>query len=224
MTLRPLSRDDVREIDRRAVEEFGLPIVALMENAGAGVARGIVARGLGGPFVVCCGRGNNGGDGFVIARHLDGRGHDVRVLLAGPPGLTGAAATNLDVLQKAGVPVDSVDEAVTADEVATRLDGAGCLVDALLGIGARGPMRPPYAAIVEAMNANPAAFVAVDLPSGLDCDTGQPAEPTVRADVTFTMVAPKRGFDSSEAAELLGEVETIDIGAPRRLLLEFQGR
>ena len=225
MTTRPLSRQDVREIDRRAVEEFGLAIVVLMENAGAGVARRLIESGVEGPVVVCCGKGNNGGDGFVIARHLESHGLDVRVLLAGSPAVvTGAARTNLDVLEKAGVPIDAVDEGIAAEAVARLLDAAGSIIDALLGIGARGPMRPPFRAIVEAINANPATVVAVDLPSGLDCDTGQPADPTVQADRTFTMVGPKIGFDVHEAAEFLGDVEVIDIGVPRRLLAEFERR
>src|SRR5215472_571114 len=98
-----LSRDEVRELDRRAIEEYGVPGVVLMENAGRGTAELLRSLGVRGPVVICCGKGNNGGDGFVMARHLDNAGVAVRLLLfADPDRLTGDAAVNYRILARAG--------------------------------------------------------------------------------------------------------------------------
>src|SRR5439155_1097463 len=101
-----LTRNEVREIDRRAIEEFGVPGVVLMENAGRGAAEVLLSLGVSGPVVICCGKGNNGGDGFVIARHLDNCGVGVRVLLfARPDELTGDAAVNFRIIERSGLPI-----------------------------------------------------------------------------------------------------------------------
>jgi NAD(P)H-hydrate epimerase len=170
--------------------------------------------------VICCGPGNNGGDGFVIARHLDNAGVAVRVLLiARPEKLTGDAALNYRILVKGGVPPevcdpDQFDEAKLRGELAK----ADWVVDALFGSGQRGPVRPPYDRVVEAINASGARVLAVDIPTGLDADTGLPQGATVRAHDTATVIAPKQGFGRDSAREWLGRVHVIDIGIPRRLL------
>src|SRR5262249_6027018 len=132
-----LSRAEVRELDRRAIEEFGLPGVVLMENAGRGAAEVLLRLGARGPVVVCCGKGNNGGDGFVIARHLDNHGVPVRVLLfADPAGLTGDAAVNHRVLAKTPVPLDiQAGAALDLTALRTTLATADWVVDALFGTG-----------------------------------------------------------------------------------------
>jgi NAD(P)H-hydrate epimerase len=222
-----LTRAEVRELDRRAVEQYGVPGVVLMENAGRNVADFIWAEGgrRPRPTVVCCGRGNNGGDGFVVARHLDRLGVDVRVLLFAPPdSLTGDAAVMYQIVSRAGVPIvvappDPTD-AWLDEQLA--LDRPGFKVDALFGTGLQGPLRPPFDRIVEAINRrNYGMVVAVDIPSGLDCDTGDPLGPTVRATHTVTFVAPKAGFANPKAKEWLGDVEVADIGAPRALLERY---
>src|SRR5690606_4355631 len=119
-----------RELDRRAVEEYGMTGVMLMENAGRGAADVLCGLGIHGPVAIVCGRGNNGGDGFVIARHLDLRGHKVRVVLLGDPSaLRGDAAINYHVLEKSGVPIVCWDLKV----LGTALRGANWIVDAMLG-------------------------------------------------------------------------------------------
>jgi NAD(P)H-hydrate epimerase len=214
MTL-TISRDRARLLDRRAVEEFGLPSAVLMENAGRGVADRLEALDIGGPVVICCGRGNNGGDGFVVARHLDLRRHDVRVLVFDDPAsLSGDAALNYGVLAKSGVPI----RRATADELPVAAGGAAWIVDALLGTGATGEVRPPLDAIIDAINAQPAPILAIDVPSGLDCDTGRPARHTIRAAHTCTFVAHKPGFLVPGAKDYTGTVHVLDIGAPRRLV------
>lgn len=215
---RTLSRDAVREVDRVAIEEFGVPGIVLMENAGRNAAELLAAKLGGGQVVVCCGKGNNGGDGFVIARHLDNRGVDVRVLLfAEPNSLTGDAATNCGIVQKAGIPLTVFAGDVDLSAMDTELQDAAWIVDALLGTGIAGTVREPYATVIAAINASPAKAFAVDLPSGLDCDRGEPLGTCVRADVTATFVARKTGFAEATASEWLGDVHVIDIGIPRVL-------
>jgi NAD(P)H-hydrate epimerase len=216
-----LSRDEVRAIDRRAIEEFGVPGVVLMENAGRGTAELLLALGVAGSVVVCCGKGNNGGDGFVIARHLDNHGVAVKVLLfARPEELAGDAAVNYGIVHRAGLPV-TVHAEPAPDWDAVRLDlaTADWVVDALFGTGLRGPVRAPFDRLIEVLNASPARILAVDIPSGLDCDTGQPLGPTVRAHHTATFVALKKGFAEPDAKRWLGQVHVLPIGAPRRSLL-----
>lgn len=216
---RPLTRAEVREIDRRAIDELGLPGIVLMENAGRGCVDVLCRLGCRGPVVIVCGKGNNAGDGFVIARHLDARGVAVRVVLLGPPAeLRADAALHFAVLNRCQVPIADLSQSFTADSLAQPLAGAEWIVDALLGTGASGPPREPLAAAIRAMNAASGRKLAVDLPSGLDCDTGAAAEPTFCADHTCTFVAPKIGFALPAALAVLGIVHVVDIGVPRLLL------
>ncbi|MBI5759587.1 MAG: NAD(P)H-hydrate epimerase [Planctomycetales bacterium] len=218
----PLSRDAVRDIDRRAIAELGLPGVVLMENAGRGAAELLLRLGMRGPVVICCGKGNNGGDGFVIARHLDLHGVATRVLLfCEPADVTGDAAINLRVLQAAKFDLRLLSATPDATELARELAAADWIVDALLGTGTRGDIREPYVTAINAINAVHARGVkvfAVDLPSGLDCDTGHPLGPCVEADHTATFVAPKLGFVAPGASKFTGQVHVIDIGVPRTLV------
>jgi NAD(P)H-hydrate epimerase len=218
-----LSREQVRELDRRAIQEFGVPGIVLMENAGRGTAEQICALGARGPVVICCGPGNNGGDGFVIARHLDLRKIAVRVLVWGEPGQgTGEAATNYRILERSGIPLVAMSSSTdVARDVARNLADADWVVDALLGTGARGEPRSPIAAAIDAINASGRPVLAVDLPSGLDCESGQPAVHTIRAAHTCTFVAPKPGFFVPGAAAFTGQLHVVDIGAPRKLLEEM---
>lgn len=216
-----LSREAARELDRRAVDEYGMTGLMLMENAGRGVADRLCKLGISGPVVICCGQGNNGGDGYVVARHLDLRGHAVRVLLfADPGGLKGDAAVNYRIIELSGLTIRQVTPTGLHQELA----GASWLVDALLGTGARGEPRPPLDAAIERMNAAAIPILAVDLPSGLDCDTGQPAGHTIRAAQTCTFVAQKPGFLAPAARPYLGTVHVLDIGAPRQLTEEILHR
>jgi NAD(P)H-hydrate epimerase len=227
-----LTRSDVREIDRRAVDDYGLSGLVLMENAGRNAAALLERLRPTGRVAILCGRGNNAGDGFVIARHLDRAGREVRILLAAEAEtLAGDAAVNLRVAERAGIPI--VDRA-TADAAAWQreLAGADVLVDALLGTGAAGPPRDragdrpvSMASAITAINAvrGPGGpfVLAIDLPSGLECDTGEASRPCVEADATGTFVARKRGFDRPASARFTGPVHVLDIGVPRRLLAAF---
>jgi NAD(P)H-hydrate epimerase len=214
-----LTREQARELDRRAMQEFGIPGVVLMENAGRGMATLLRALGIHGPVTICCGKGNNGGDGFVIARHLDNTGIRVRVLLfADPAALTGDAAIHHRILVAGGVsPMvftgPNLDESKLRDD----LSRADWIVDALFGSGLRGSVQSPFDRVIAAINAAGARIFAVDIPSGLDSDSGMPLGIAVRACHTATVAALKKGFLQRSAAEWLGRVHLIDLGVPRVL-------
>lgn len=216
-----LTRAQVRDVDRRAIDEYGLPGLVLMENAGRNAAELLQRLGVHGPVVICCGKGNNAGDGFVIARHLENSGVDVRVLLAASSAsLSGDAAVNFGVLKRAGTPVvDAPDD--IASTWRDDLVRADWIVDALLGTGTSGIVREPFASAIAAINAANRKVLAVDLPSGLDCDSGAVLGDCVRARHTATFVARKPGFDAATAREFTGEVHVLDIGVPRALLREI---
>jgi NAD(P)H-hydrate epimerase len=207
----------MRAIDRWAIGTIGIPSVALMENAGRGVADVILDEPgrLDGPVAVVCGPGNNGGDGFVAARHLRNAGVDVLVLLNGRTDAydrDGDAGTNFRVVRRMGIPVV---EAADAAELRRRLTKAAIVVDALYGTGLSRPVEGPAREAIEAVNGAGRPVLAVDIPSGLDADTGQPLGAAVRAAITATMAFPKRGFRAGRGPVYCGTVRVIDIGLPR---------
>ncbi len=217
-----VTRDVVRSIDRVAIEEFAIPGIILMENAGRGAADCLRQAGITGRILICCGKGNNGGDGFVIARHLETRGYDVRVLLfADPVALRGDAAVNYRILERAETPIRVIPNPVIPGELDKEFTTAEWIVDALLGTGTAGELREPFATIIDRINAAAARVMAVDLPSGLDCDTGRPLGGSVRAEFTVTFVAKKIGFASPSAAVWTGRVLVAEIGVPKHLLDQF---
>jgi NAD(P)H-hydrate epimerase len=225
MQQRTLTREMVRELDRRAIEEFGIPGIVLMENAGRGAAEKLCELGVHGRVVICCGPGNNGGDGFVIARHLDLRGIETQVLCWGwqpeliaggqrPPGKPNDAAVNLQILIKSNF---NVSFQLPPQELSTFFDGADWILDALLGTGSHGEPRSPLDEVIATINSSGSKVLAIDLPSGLDCNTGKAANHIIRAAHTCTFVAPKPGFFVPDAQQYTGQIHTIEIGAPRAL-------
>ena len=222
-----LNRRQAREVDRVAIEMWGVSGLVLMENAGRGVVDVLCGEGQvnrQSRVVVCAAKGNNGGDGFVIARHLLLRGVPVEVLLAAEPGeLQGDARANFDILRRTTVPWKSWGSpggngGHPREFLERALTEATWIVDALLGTGASGPPREPIAGIIEAMNQSPAARLAVDVPSGLDCESGAEFSPTVQATLTCTLAARKSGFQNPAAARCLGAVRVLDIGFPPELV------
>ena len=217
--IRPLSRAEVREVDRRAIEDFGLPGVVLMENAGRGATDVLLELGVGGTVIILAGKGNNGGDGYVIARFLQLHGIECRILSScHPDTLTGDAEIQMAVARNAGIPIVVMPD---VDEVRKHVDAADWIVDALLGNGATGAVRAPLDQWVQLANSSTARVVAIDVPSGLDCDTGEAAGECIKATDTITFVAPKIGFSSTAAHQFLGDVHTVPIGAPLAVLREF---
>jgi NAD(P)H-hydrate epimerase len=227
-----LTRDQCRDLDRRAIEEYGIASLVLMENAGRGCVDVLERLGIDGPVVILCGKGNNAGDGFVVARHLEIRGHDCRVLLlCAPIELTGDAAANFAILQCSGAHIvdlskqrvgssSAANDGVLTNQLTHHAHNAAWLVDAMLGTGARGEPRPPFDAAIDWMNFQNCKKLAVDVPSGLDCDTGQPATHTLRADHTCTFAAMKVGFMQPAAKRFTGTIHVGDIGTPLRLIDE----
>jgi NAD(P)H-hydrate epimerase len=216
LPLPPMTRTQIRQYDANAIAR-GVPGIVLMENAGRGVADWMEEIGVSGPVAIVCGKGNNGGDGFVVARQLQSRGCETRlVLLIDPAMLTGDAAVAWKALEGLSIPRILFD----ADEeaLAKVLDGCDWVVDAMLGSGLVGDVREPFASAIRVVNdvgERGIKVMAVDLPSGLDCDLGVPNDPTIVATHTATFVAPKVGFSARTAFPYLGEVRVFDIGAGR---------
>ncbi len=214
------TRDEIRAFDRYAIETLGLPGIVLMENAGRQTAEAVRAMlaGRARPrVVILAGPGNNGGDGFVVARHLAMAGIRAEVALLAPrEKIVGDTDTNLRVLEALGFQVRVLAGKVEAmlGELRPLLAEADLLVDGLLGTGTRGEIREPYASAIGAVNDARRPVLAIDIPSGLDPDTGKPLGPTVRATKTVTMAAVKVGFRKPGAAEYTGEVVLADIGVP----------
>jgi NAD(P)H-hydrate epimerase len=231
-----LTREQVRRVDEIAVNRYGMSSLVLMENAGRGVVDELLAfdpslvasssspRKL---VAILCGKGNNGGDGLVIARHLTIHGvRTVVVLLGDGDDLTGDALSNWRTLRFCGdtiVEIHSPEPLDVREFLDLDASGAAWIVDAMLGTGATGAPRAPFDAAIEWMNRQGARRLAVDVPSGLDCDTGVPASNTVRADLTCTFVAMKPGFFQESAKAYLGEVRVVSIGVPPRLVRDAAG-
>jgi len=223
MSVRLVSAEQMRGLDRRAIEDLNIPSLILMENAGLAVA-GEAKRMLGGArlagrrVAVACGRGNNGGDGLVAARHLANAGADVTVALwAGRGELAGDAATNLGPAEACGARV--VEAAGVSDgDLLGLLRAADLVIDALLGTGARGAPSGELARAVRLVNECGRPVLAVDIPSGLDPDTGATPGDCVRATCTVTLGLPKRGLYLHPGAGTAGRVAVADISLPRHLL------
>ncbi len=220
---RVMSRDEVRRVDAWAIDEIGVPGVVLMENAGrscAELAREKLA-GVDNPQVcIFCGTGNNGGDGYVIARHLLNATVAVRVALCGPrEKVRGDARINLDILERLGHAVELLNP--EADDIPARVQAfageADIIVDALFGTGLRGELKRDYQVLIDAINDLGRPVLAVDIPSGLDCDAGEPLGAAVRAAWTVTFVAVKKGFlASAKAGRFVGELYIVSIGVEPR--------
>jgi len=218
--MRILDADSMREVDRAAIEEMGIPSLVLMENAAIGLADTIAENLLEVTAVaIFCGPGNNGGDGLALARHLRIRGYHVEVsLITTGKGLSGDARVQLDICQNQGIaireygPDDSVRRAV---ESARSMD---LVVDALFGIGLTRPLAGHFAELVEGLNRLPIPCLAVDLPSGLNGSSAEVIGPHVQAEMTVTFGAPKVPHVFLPAAEAVGGVVVADLGVPTELV------
>jgi NAD(P)H-hydrate epimerase len=222
-----LTREQIRKVDGIAIEELGIPGVVLMENAGrnaAGQIRYRVRARQAARAVIFCGSGNNGGDGFVISRQLANAGIDLLIFLTGDPErLSPDCAVNYNIVKKMGLEVSLIDSVETARQAAAALSPDDIAVDALLGTGFTGEVRPPLSTLIKAINkADKSMTVAIDVPSGLDCNTGQPANATIKADLTITFGANKVGLIKPDAHAYVGEVAVADIGAPPSLIERVQ--
>jgi NAD(P)H-hydrate epimerase len=222
--MRILTAEAMREVDRAAIEELGIPSLVLMENAAIGVVEALgQAFGDAESVAIFCGPGNNGGDGLAVARHLAVRGWEVRVfLVTGGRELSGDAAVQLGICRQAELPILEIS---SGDGLAAALEAAAecdVVVDALFGTGLARPLEGLFAQVVEAINSLPGPCVAVDLPSGLSGSQARPIGPHVRADLTVTFAAPKLAHIFPPAAEAVGEMVVTDLGIPPRLVEEVE--
>jgi len=214
-----MTRDEVRAFDSWAINTLGIPGVVLMENAGRSCAELIKDKltNVAEPRVcIFCGTGNNGGDGYVIARHLLNSSFKVTVIICGERNkIKGNAKTNLDILERMGQAVEQLNiaEQDISGRVGTFAEGADMLVDGLFGTGLHGQLSDEYKMLIESINAQGRPILAVDIPSGLDCDTGEPLGAAIRATYTVTFVAVKKGFTmSSSATQHTGRIFVASIG------------
>lgn len=204
-----LTRQAVRNFDQNAISN-GVPGPVLMENAARGVTDLLLSLGISGPVTIVCGKGNNGGDGFAIARLLQAARVPVTVEMVVPESdLSGDAKVAFDPLRGLKVPCSPCD-----GDLLDRLRQSEWILDAVLGTGTRGEVREPFARVIETINQAKRKILAVDLPSGLDCDTGQTLGMAVRADHTATFVARKQGFDLPSSVAYTGIVHVLPIGVP----------
>ncbi|HEY6565728.1 MAG TPA: NAD(P)H-hydrate epimerase [Pirellulaceae bacterium] len=215
-----LSTQQLQELDRRAVDEYGIPSIVLMENAGRGACDVLMQCGTPQRVLICCGRGNNAGDGLVLARHLELRGVPATVTCwQDPETWKGDTRVNYHIARAAGLDVRNLSDDI--GHLALRSLGAKCdwIVDALLGTGAQGAPRPPLDQVIRAISSMVGPrILAIDLPSGLDVDSGVPFDPVVRAHLTVTLAAPKVGFANPTSWPYLGDVYLGDIGVPTSLV------
>jgi NAD(P)H-hydrate epimerase len=225
--MKVVSVAQMRELDRRAAEEFNIPTEELMDRAGDGVAE-IVERLAGGagfrhPFVLLiAGRGNNGGDAFAAAHYLKTEGFDCEIWIAGTKSeIQGDALKFMSRARQSGVPIH--DLPTKEDWDAAEPVGADIIVDGVLGIGATGPARGPAIGAIQFINAcsHQSLVVAIDVPSGLNADTGQAEGEAVTADVTATIGLPKLGLVDTAALEHIGTLDVVDIGIPPHVVAEM---
>jgi hydroxyethylthiazole kinase-like uncharacterized protein yjeF len=215
--MRVATAAQIAEIDRRAIQEFGIPWAALMDRAGKAVATAAISMlsARNSPLVVVvCGKGNNGGDGLVAAQYLHRKGIRVEVILASPESeFSGEARRVLETARQGAVPMRDVSEGDTGRV----LSSAALIVDALFGTGFRGPVRGAASELIKAINRTGTPVLAVDIPSGVSADSGSADGAAIRAAATITMGLPKVGLLLFPGADLAGSIVVADIGYPGTL-------
>lgn len=217
--MRIVTAQEMREIDQKAMEEYGIPGLVLMENAGLAVCR-VVEQLLGGAegktVLLICGQGNNGGDGFVAARQLYNRGARVRLLLAAPEeSLAGEARVNYEIWTRMGRKVYRLQDRSALQVLRLGLMQADIVVDALFGTGFRGTVKDRPKRLIETINDADRMVVAVDVPSGVEADTGAVRGTALRADHTVTFGLPKLGLVLAPGADYAGQLHVADISIPQ---------
>ncbi|RMH15433.1 MAG: NAD(P)H-hydrate epimerase, partial [Acidobacteria bacterium] len=222
--MKVLTAAEMQAVDRRAIDELGIPGPVLMENAAAGVTDALLERfPHAADVAVLAGPGNNGGDGLAVARLLDGRGVACRVFLvlrSSPP--RGDAALQLQILERAGIEVVRVTPETSLEPVLAACRQADVVVDALFGTGLSRPLAGHFAGLIDGVAACGTPVLAVDLPSGLDASRHQLIGPCLAAELTVTFALPKVAHLLPPAAERIGELVVADLGLPRRLLEEAE--
>lgn len=222
---RGVCRDEMRELDRTAIEDYAIPGVLLMENAGRNVAEevmNVLENSSKRNVAIICGKGNNGGDGFVIARHLYNNGYDVKLFL-----LTkcsdilgdGDAGLNLNILTKMKININEILDSADVDTMMNEINNCSLIVDAIFGTGLKGNLREPAKSIIVKINDLNIPVVSVDIPSGLDCNEGKALGACIKAKKTVTFALAKKGFFVEEGPGYVGELIITDISIPKELMV-----
>ena len=215
-----VTREQMREIDRMSIERYHIPGIVLMENAARAVTDVVLdmieSGAISPDAVIVCGGGNNGGDGLAVARHLHNADIDLTVALCvDADKFRGDALINFNIAAAMKLPICDARKGLPPM-------AHGVIIDAIFGTGLDRAPGEPFAQIIEQMNATGHPIVAIDVPSGLDCDTGKTHGACIRAARTVTFVAEKIGFDNPAAKEFLGEITVGDIGCPRELIADLE--
>ena len=223
-TMKVATAEQMQELDRKAIETYRIPGIVLMENAGRGATE-VISNTF--PdlqkmkIAIVAGKGNNGGDGFVIARYLLNRRISVKVyLLADSKGLRGDAETNFQIFQRMKGEVISVPSSKDYQKVKKELEKFDLLIDAIFGTGLDAEVRGYYREVIDHLNTLQKPIVAIDIPSGLDANTGKPFGTAVRASLTITFGLPKIGHVISPGLDYVGKLKLVDIGLPKKLVEE----
>ena len=223
--MRYVTAAGMREIERAAIGKYGATAAGLMERAGLAVFEEALKFADSGDVLVVCGYGNNGGDGFVVARLLIKRGFDVVAFLAGRPRpFSLETEDNFRLLLGLGCAPSAVYDTASLERAFCSLCTVDVVVDALFGIWIRGRLDELYARLIDDVNALGADVTAVDLPSGLDADAGTPCPVAIKAARTVTFTAAKAGFKNPAAAQFTGVVTVADIGVPVAAVEEVLGK
>ncbi|MCF7916614.1 MAG: NAD(P)H-hydrate epimerase [Candidatus Omnitrophica bacterium] len=216
-----ITAKQMQEIDRIAIQDFKIPSIVLMENAGRAAAE-VAASMLtdkNKKVVFVCGKGNNGGDGFVCARHLINKGINVDIFLTGNRDqLKGDAKINFLILEKMKAPIYILEEEKKFINLGNKIKNSGLVIDAIFGIGISGEIKKPYSTIIKTINDNKNKTLALDIPSGLDATEGFSLGSCVKADKTVTFAASKTGLVNNQGPSFSGQIIVADISIPREVL------
>ena len=212
----------MRGIDKRAIEKFGIPAILLMENAGykaSCIALDMLYRKKRKKVICVSGKGNNGGDGFVCARHLINKGIDTDIFLIGSSSeLKKDAEINYKILMKMGKTIRFLNGKKDFYTLKAKFAKAQLLIDAIFGIGLLGEVKEPYRSIIDLMNQSKKPILALDIPSGLNATTGKVVGACIKAARTVTFACPKAGFIKNDGPLYIGKLITADISIPKVLL------
>ena len=222
--MRVVSAKEIQRLDTRAIKRYGVPSIALMENAGRAVADAVIRK-----FqtkrkhnvCVVCGIGHNAGDGFVAARHLLNAGIQTQIFLIGQMSrLKSDAALNCQILRKLKCPIKEIRK---GDQTFLKIiSNADIVIDAIFGVGLNRRIEDPFKTVIEALNKSAKHIIAVDVPSGLDATTGAIYGVCVKAKETVTFSFPKQGFYKKNGPQITGKVIVADIGIPKQLLMVYR--
>lgn len=227
------TREEMRELDRKAIQEYLIPGIVLMENAGRNVAGEAIKMlkhshppqtensPCAQKVAVLCGKGNNGGDGYVAARHLHNHGIPVTVFVVANISdilKEGDAAVNLQILLKMKIPVKELPDIVAIKNLAKELRSYDVIIDALFGTGLSGEVREPFKTLINTTNDLRKPIISADIPSGLDANTGEVLGAAIKATKTVTFAVSKKGFYLNEGPAYTGEIIITNISIPKELI------